>query len=220
MIALCFAFSITYTVHLLSIAGIPLLTWLILSSPKASNRKIIGYAASAIFIGSNTALALSGIFLESWHCLLSGSVLEKSKTDVIHDDSIRSWVTNREYRIDLCAIFIRHNMAPSRIRKILPSDNLAALKLAITSLFRDGAWYHVSASQPIFWAGLSLVVICAKSEKVKVLNFFAAVTAFIGIWVIFKTPAGTAAAEQIPLVNQLQIDRFYFCFQYSSPMHG
>lgn len=214
LIALCFAFSINYTIHLLSIAGIPLLTWLILSSPKASNRKIIGYAAIAIFIGSNTALALSGIFFGILALPIVrfgfGKKIQKPMLYMMIAYGAGLLIGNIGliYAQFLSGI-IWHRV---EFEKILPSDNLAALKLAITSLFRDGAWYHVSASQPIFWAGLSLVVTCAKSEKVKVLNFFAAVTAFIGIWVIFKTPAGTAAAEQIPLVNQLQIDRFYFLF--------
>lgn len=214
LIALCFALSITYTIHLLSIAGIPLLTWLILSAPKASNRKTIGYAAIAIFIGSNTALALSGIFFGILALPIVrfgfGKKIQKSMLYMMLAYGTGLLIGNIGliYAQFLSGI-IWHRV---EFEKILPSDNLTALKLATISLFRDGAWYHVSSSQPIFWAGLILALIGAKSEKIKVFNFLAAITAFICIWVIFKTPAGAAAAEHVPLVNQLQIDRFYFLF--------
>ena len=63
LLAICFTTSISYSVYLLSIAGLPLLWYAFLQAKHVSTYQFLGLCAIVAFIGSNTALALSGIFI-------------------------------------------------------------------------------------------------------------------------------------------------------------
>lgn len=214
--AIAFSTSITYTVHLLSVGGLPLVLWagLVIHRMSASRSALI--LLMVFFIGMNTALALTGLFF----IVLCLPFFIFSLGYSFHRSTLYCFVL---YGVGLFlgnsgliyAYFFsgiewhRLEFYPSN-----PSLSFGSLMVFFKNLFFQFKWYHVT--HPLFYIVLPSIItwnVCKPTLYAERRKFFAVFSFLVFIAVIYtlsKSEAGDFIRELVPVMRAFHWNKIYF----------
>jgi hypothetical protein len=217
LLGLSFATSISCTIFLLSVAGIPLILWSLLEASKASGYRFILLLFCLIFLGSNVSFALSGVFLlvvalpiiiygcnekpsnrllVGFTCLIFGIALGNANLFYAQFFSDVTW-----HRSDF-ASFTQPNFS-------LIYELAKIIKLMIFT----NTWYHATYELSIAVIALVGFIIFFKNARQKNIIFFVFLLCSILLVYIFaQTPLSEPLRQMSPLFRTFQWDRFYFLY--------
>jgi len=217
LLALCFSTSISFSVFLLSVAGIPLIIYFLILLKKIDGIKQASVLLGLLLIGSNISFALSGLFVAlmmplilvfgfkeaitrklifGYLSLCLGMVLGNINLFYAQFFSDVTWHRSE------WGIFRETNYSLWR-------DLLMTIK---TSLFGD-PFYHVTYSLPFSVCTLISFFLLSKDYRKSNLCFLIGLLAFFIIIYTFSTSSlSYPLRETVPFLNSFQWDRFYFLY--------
>ena len=220
-LAIFFSLSISYSVHLLSVAGIPFLFWSILLADKIKNNihKYFLYLL-VFFIGLNTSLILSGVFV---------LVLFPFITYLIFGLSI-----NRQILIIiliyLCGFLFN---SIGLFYDFLLSDSIShrtewkpffssislyeSVRNSLNLILEGKSFYHVY-EHVTFIPTVTIVIFTLncflKKNSRSIYMLFLLILFILIIWVIKRLPINDIFYNNFTLINIFQWDRFYFLLSF------
>ena len=214
--AIAYSTSITYTVHLLSVGGLPLVLWAGLVTHRMSSSHSVLIILMVFFIGMNTALALTGLFFivlclpffifslgysfhrSTWYCLaFYGFGLLLGNSGLIYG----YFFSDIEWH--------RSEFNPSN-----PSLSFDSLIVFFQNLFYQSKWYHVT--YPLYFIVLPSIIawfFCKSSLYIERKKFFAVFSFLVFIAVIYtlsKSGAGDFIRDLVPIMRSFHWNKIYF----------
>ncbi len=217
MLGLCFSTSISFSVYLLSVAGIPLTIYLLINLKKAQGSKQIFILLSLLLIGSNISFALSGLFI----MVLILPILLYGFKESITKKLIYG------YLLFCLGIFLGNvnifyaqflsDIAWHRTEwKVFELTNYSFLQelLVITkSVILGNPFYHVTYSLPFAVFTIISFFLVFKYYRTSTLYFYISLLFFLFfIYIFSRTSLSSPLREISPYLNSFQWDRFYFLY--------
>ena len=217
LIGLAFATSISYTVFLLSVAGIPLILWLLLKASDSKNYQLTLTFIALFLIGANISLALSGFFL----CLLILPIIVYGLKERLTTRNLAAFVAlcfgmavgngNLIYA-QFFSDITWHRSAWTTFRE---SDYSLALHIIgeSRSVILGNPWYHVSYSLHVAIIGLVVFYVFFKRLREQNIAFLLSLLAsFFVLYVFSRVSLSDPLGEGISLFRSFQWNRFYFLY--------
>lgn len=212
--ASCFAISITYSVLALSIAGLPLALWL-LDKSNPPNRTLTALRlAGLVFIGWNSALALSGMFfvIAAAPILHFGLRTELRRAVWYGLGAYTFGLVLGNANLIYAQLFSGvtwHRIEFAMSMAEMSEPNWQVLKNSAWDLFSANPWYHVSV--PLRWLFIPVFIVAILTPRVRarVAPFLIALCLIAIFWAVCRTPYVRCLRESTGL-NAFHFERFYF----------
>lgn len=220
LLALCFSTSISFSVFLLSVAGIPLIIYLLMLLKKVDGIKQAFVLLGLLMIGSNMSFALSGLFA----ALMMPLILVCGFKEPITRKLIFGYLllclgivlgNINLFYVQFFSDITWHRAEWGIFREInysLWRDLLMTIK---ASLFGNpgNPFYHVTYSLPFAVCTLIGFFLLSKDYRKSNLRFLIGLLAFFILIYTFSTSSlSYPLRETVPFLNSFQWDRFYFLY--------
>jgi hypothetical protein len=217
LIGIAFATSISYTIFLLSVAGIPLILWLLLKASESKDYQLTLIFIVIFFIGTNISFALSGLFL----CLLLlplivyGFKQKLTTSNLAAFVALLSGIVVGNGNLFYAQFFSDITWHRSEWRIFRESDYSLALNIIKQSgsALLGNHWYHVSYRLQIAIIGLvSLFVFFKRLRDQNIAFMLSLLACFLVVYVFSTTSLSDPLRDRFSLFRSFQWDRFYFLY--------
>lgn len=216
LVAILFTTSISYSVHLLSVAAIPLALWIFLEASASRGAKLVLLIICSFVVGLNTSLALSGIFVILITFPLLLCLKERISIKTLYTIGGFSFGTilgslNLLYAQLLSGV-VWHRSDWSTPEHAGGLSSFGYGKLVFDAIVGN-PWYHASYSLWIASPAIYIYLILSKDtreRKVPTLSFL--LILLLSIYIFSKSPLSHSLRNSFHLLNTLQWDRFYFLY--------
>ncbi len=217
LIGVAFATSISYTIFLLSVAGIPLVLWLLLKASYSKNYQLRLILIIIFFIGTNISFSLSGLFL----CLLLLPIIVYGFKERITTRNLLTFfvlflgMLVGNGNLFYAQFFSDITWHRSEWEIFRESDYSLILDIIRKSgsILLGNPWYHVSYNLQIAIIGLVSFFVYFKRLRAQNIAIMLSILAFfVIIYVFSQTSLSDPLRDRISLFRSFQWDRFYFLY--------
>jgi hypothetical protein len=217
LLGLSFATSISSTIFLLSVAGIPLILWSLLEASKASGYRFILLLFNLIFIGSNVSFALAGVFLLvlALPIIIYGCNEKPSNRLLFAFTCLIFGIALGNSNLFYAQLFSDVTWHRSDFDRFTPPNYSLIYELAKTTklIIDTNPWYHATYELSIAVVALVSFIVFFKNARQKNILFFVFLLCLILLIFIFAhTPLSDPLRQMSPLFRTFQWDRFYFLY--------
>ncbi|HVH78800.1 MAG TPA: DUF6044 family protein, partial [Stellaceae bacterium] len=212
--AFCFTASIIYSVHALTVAGLPLVLYL-LDADRAPGWRGCAVRLIGLFvIGWNSSLALSGGFF-----LAIALPVLRFGFNTKFDRFL--WIGLAAYAGGLAAgnwniIYAQYfsgivwQRAEFHVLTDMTGSNLRFAAAGVRGIFFRNRWHHADMPKILFLFSVISTVISPRENK-RTAVFICFVLFCVVVWVAWRSPAISTIREQgLQILREFQSDRFFF----------
>jgi hypothetical protein len=213
-LAICFATSLSYSNFLLSVAGIPIVIWLVINSKKFSSFRYYLGLVAAFLLGANISLVLSGIFLMVLiiPIIKFGFSVDLSKRNILMILSIFVGILLGNANLLYLFFFDKtkwHREEFARIESYNFSSFDGLIKAGKESFL--GFTYHVSYTPLFLYLAVLIILFCCIGNFPPDLrSFYLLLSAIQLVYGLSQLGLTDGLEKHFSIMRSFQWDRFYF----------
>ncbi|MHC8733817.1 DUF6044 family protein [Arenicellales bacterium IMCC56312] len=217
LVGLVFATSISYSHFLLTISGIPLGTWAILSVTKTQPARRYALFGLVFFIGLNISLPLSGIFLMPVLPLILYIGFRHHFTPISLLAVFLLYAGIVVGNATLIYSFLFTDIVWHRELWPTPTPNLSnigpQLLLTIKELVVENSWYHVSYGLSFLASCFLFATFSHRDGRTRPNLFFCLlILAYLTIFLFWSTDFAPLMKQVAPITGAIGFSRFFFLY--------